>query len=157
MLKTFEDVLTILSSLPFVAKLLISAAILLLAGAILVIIWRWQAKNSAVAPTVSRAMWPQERSFEGLKRTIDRTSKTDRQILLAVVDSGRDGLNVSGPDSLEEKFSLSRNDLLYRGQHLQSLQLIEIVSLPDTNYRLDEDVWNLFGLDGTGVLRTLLT
>ena len=172
MLKILQDIFIWLYALPYSAKILVSGAILLLACALVVVIWEGKsgsATNSsepaprttpAPAPTmvinVFKTIWPEAKTLEGLKRVLDRTSKTNREILLMIVNSGRDGVNVSGPESLEENFRLSRNDLLYRGQRLESLHLIEIVSLPETNYRLNEDVWDVVGLDGIDMMRSLL-
>jgi hypothetical protein len=194
MIKFLQELFPWLATLPFASKLLISGAVLLIAGAALVLMWTpSQSKSNAEenrpdpsplvspeqsqsSPTVTlspvetptvkkdddhpqppKPMWPQAKNMEGLKRLLDRTSKTNRQILLALVDSGRDGIYVSaGAKSLEQRFHLSRNDILARGAELQRLQLIEVLELTDKNYRLHEDVWNVVGPNGIPLLRTLL-
>ena len=167
MLKLLQDLLVWLSTFAYPAKILISVALILIAGAFLIMMWtsHGQTGSSTVSPQslatipspAPKPMWPQVKTIQGLKRLLDRTSKTNREILLVIVDSGRDGVYVSaGPNSLQQKFSLSRNDILYRGTHLQSLQLIETIPLDDTNYRLDEDVLTVLGQNGSEVLKTLL-
>jgi len=184
MIKLLQDLFPWLATLPFTAKLLISVAVVVVAGAVLVMIWTPPQSNTKLVepqptppeliktepspivtaspgpvetPTPPKPMWPQDKSFEGLKRRLDRTSKTNRKILLALLDAGRDGLYVSAnQDSLAARFNLSRNDVLARGAELQRLQLIEVIELTDRNYRLNEDVLTVVGPNGLTLLRTLL-
>jgi hypothetical protein len=190
MVKFLQELFRWLATLPVPAKFLISAAVCLIAGAILVLVWMPGKTSSgydgeggypvpdpspntspqppppspSVVPTPTpesspKPLWPQAKTLEALKRLLDRTSVTNRRILMELLDSGRNGVYVSvdtdDRNSLEHTLSLSRNDILARGAKWEELHLIEILDLTDKNYRLHDDVWNAVGPNGGPLLRTL--
>jgi hypothetical protein len=144
MIKTFQDFFPWVASLPFSAKILISAALIFMTGFVLVLIWTESDPPSvtAKAPSASEPMWPEEKSLEALKRTLDRVSNINRLLLREVAHSGKHGLYVS---DLGAKMNLERDQVVYRGNELKRLQLVEILDLTDKNYRLDESVWRVLG------------
>src|SRR6266446_4628145 len=117
-IKTVTDMAPFLSVYPQWVKLLFSGWVLLSASLFLSLIFmrppateeKKDSKNSSEKPLLG-AMWPQEKSLEALKRRLDRVSKTNRQILKEITDSGRDGLYVL---DIERKFQLTRHEIINR-------------------------------------------
>ena len=52
--------------------------------------------------------------------------------------------------------NLERDQVVYRGNELERLQLVEILDLTDKNYRLGESVCRVLGPNETELLDTFL-
>jgi hypothetical protein len=157
MIRTFQEFFPWVASLPFSAKILISAALVFMTGFVLVLIW---ASPKSDSPSVAREpssarepMWPEEKSLEALRRRLDRVSNINRFFLREVAHSGKNGLYVG---DLQTRMNLERDQVVYRGNELELLQLVEILDLTDKNYRLAESVWRILGPNEAHLLDALL-
>jgi hypothetical protein len=186
MIETIQKLLPWITTLPFAAKMPLSIALVMITGAILVLIWTpskpaspslseelpnnevarnykdptQQQKNKPQEETNMRQiqpptiiMWPQEKTLDALKQRIERVSQMNRNILRELAHSGRNGLYAG---NIQDKFKLSRHEVISRGKELQDSQLIEILDLTDKNYRINNDVWQVIGPNRTDLLETLL-
>ena len=173
MVKLLQDLVPWLVAASFSIKLTISFVVVSIALALLVIIWTpvkpklEESKPGTTTPAdqskpiestktgvpVATLLWPQEKTLESLKRRLIQTSQNNRKILLAIADSGNNGMY---PQDLMNKFRLSREDVISRTRALAEVNLIEIRQFTDVNYRLHDDVWNAVGANGKDLLRALL-
>jgi hypothetical protein len=202
MIKFLQELFPYLATLPFAAKFLVSFAILLIVGAILVIMWTPPSKSGEISenkntntidkssnnktpeinanmqqettpsPTITpkssptlpvvstpelkespKPIYPKDKTLEGLKRLLSRTSPQNKQILLEIANAGENGLYIF---KVMEKFKLSRNDVAKRAEELEKSELIEILELTDKNFRLHENIWEIIGPNGKKLLDTML-
>ena len=98
-------------------------------------------------------MWPEEKSLEALRRRLDRVSNINRLLLRELAHSGKHGLYVS---DLQTRMNLERDQVVYRGNELERLELVEILDLTDKNYRLGESVWRVLGPNQVELLDAFL-
>ena len=153
MIKALQDFFPWVASLPFSAKILISAALIFITGFVLVLIWTTPKSDPPKPKSVSEPMWPEEKSLEALRRRLDRVSNINRLFLREVAHSGKHGLYVS---DLQTRMNLERDQVVYRGNELERLQLVEVLDLTDKNYRLGESVWRVLGPNETELLDAFL-
>src|ERR1700730_18445651 len=140
MIKAFRDFFPWVAGLPFSAKILISAAPIFITGFVLVLIWTTPKSDPPEPKSVSEPMWPEEKSLEALRRRLDRVSNINLLRFSELAHSGKHGLYVS---DLQTRMNLERDQVVYRGNELERLELVEILDLTDKNYRLGESVWRV--------------
>lgn len=100
------------------------------------------AREALAAGVGVDSLWPADRSFEGLKRRLDRMSETNARILKMIAEAGEYGIYA---DDLSTISGVPRDNLMYRGKEMEGQGLIEMLDLTDINFRLHEDVKNLYG------------
>lgn len=150
MIESLQKLVPLLAGLSVVPKLLFSFALVLLTAFLLAVIWTSPPATTTIA---SNNLWPQEKTFNALRRLIERTSVTNRRVLALILGAGRDGIYAG---DLAKQATSTRDDVVYRTKELASLDLIEIVELTDKNYRIGESVKQLLGPSDKRVLEALL-
>jgi B-block binding subunit of TFIIIC len=120
-------------------KLLLSAVLVALSALMLAVIWTPQPVDT---PRTNGALWPENKSLEGLKRRLDRISKDNAALLKLVAQSGQYGIYVN---DLAKALVIPRDEVVYRAKDLQTAGLVEVLALTDVNVRLDENVAKLLG------------
>ena len=98
-------------------------------------------------------MWPTDKSLSGLRRRLERTSDKNRQLILAILDAGDHGIYAN---ELAKRVHFSRDEVIYRTKELASQELVEIVSLTDMNYRINDGVYQAVGPNGVCLLRAII-
>lgn len=150
MIESLQKFVPWLVGLSVVPKLLFSLALVLLTAFLLAVIWT---SPPTITTTASNNLWPQEKTFNALRRLIDRTSMTNRRLLALILGAGRDGIYAG---DLAKQVAITRDEVVYRTKELASLDLIEIIELTDKNYRIAESVRDLLGPSNRRVLEALL-
>jgi hypothetical protein len=80
-------------------------------------------------------------------------SNINRLLLRELAHSGKHGLYVS---DLQTRMNLERDQVVYGGNELERLELVEILDLTDKNYRLGESVWRVLGPNQVELLDAFL-
>lgn len=150
MIESLQKLAPWLVGLPLIPKLLLSLVLVLFTVFLLTVLW-----TSSPAPNQgdSNDLWPTEKTFDALRRRIERVSSANRRILRIVLTAGRDGIYAG---ELAKRTALTRDEVVYRTKELASLDLFEIVELTDKNYRISESVKQLLGPSDKAVLKALL-
>lgn len=150
MIESLQKLLPWLGGMSAVPKLLFSLALVLLTAFLLMIIW-----NAPPAPAINAPvnLWPQEKSFNGLLQRIERTSPMNRRMLALILAAGRSGIETG---DLARQAGITRDEVVYRSRELAAADLIEIMEMPDRNYRISEGVRQLLGPAEKPVLEALL-
>lgn len=149
MLEALQKFFPWASTLPPVAKLLLSAIIAGLAILALVLIWAPVRRNAVAEET----LWPANATLNGLTERIDRLSKTDRRLLKLAVDAGRDGIYVF---QLVDSLQISRAETLLRAERLESYDLLQSLDLTDKNFRQSRRLRDFVSSTRPEVLEALL-
>lgn len=131
-------------------KVAASAVVMTVATFAVAVIWQSPPGAPAAQGTTG---WPKTKSLEALKYTLERTSDTNRRLLLAVLDAGWNGMYSY---KLASTVGLSDGEVFYRAKDLADSELVEIVGQTATNVRLHNDVYAAIGPNGNDLLRTLL-
>ena len=139
MLEAIQKFFPWASQLAPLPKVLLSLAVAVLAALILAVIWIQPPSDKLNTGAV--AMWPSNKSLNGLKARLDTISKDNARLLTIVAQSGRYGIYA---DDLAKKLGVPRDEAVYRAQALQTEGLVEISPLTDINFRLDPRISLLF-------------
>jgi hypothetical protein len=145
MLDTFQKFVTWASTLSLTPKILLSCAVVILAGLTLSVVWT-PAKNApGDDPITVNSMWPDTKTVEALRRRLDRLSETNANMLKIIANKQRAGAYVF---ELVDAMKITRGETVLRTKELEKDGLIELVPLTDVRAQMNEDVVRLLG-DGT--------
>jgi hypothetical protein len=152
MLDAIQKLLPWVATLTTGPKVLLSLAVVCVAGFSLAVIWTTPLSLPTSTPSPLQE-WPTEKSLDALKRKLDRISKDNAMIIELVADSGKYGIYV---DELATKTKKSRDEVVYRLKNIETDGLIEVEALTDLNARLNEDVIKVLGPNAADFLKSYL-
>jgi hypothetical protein len=130
-METFQHFVEWLGTLPTIAKTLMTAVIVLVAGFVIAVMWLKGSKQD------ESAKWPTKKTIETLKNRLDAISKENARLLVVVASSDQYGIYL---DDLSKRLDISRAEAQFRSKELETDGLLEVLSLTDLNIRLTKDV-----------------
>jgi len=93
------------------------------------------------------------KSLESLKRQLDRISLKNAALLKIVAQTDQYGIYVN---DLATKLGVSHDEAVYRAKELQTVGLVEVLSLTDLNVRLNDDVSKILGANAAQFITAYL-
>jgi methyl-accepting chemotaxis protein len=110
------------------------------------------AAEAAAGDGHEQAEWPFTKTLQTLTDKLDRTSEENRAIIRLVAGAARPVY----VGKVVEAMNTERAQVIYRARDLQSQQLIEIVVLTDTAFKLHPAVLAILGRNASRKLRAAL-
>jgi hypothetical protein len=134
------------ANLPVVPKIILSVLLITVAAFAIVVMWKSPSPPPVALPahTTSAATrgWPENRTLEGLQKTLQDVSQKDAQLLKVVATSNNFGLYQI---DISNRLGWSIDEVGLRAKILESQGLLEVRAATTLNIRLNPDLNSLQG------------
>ena len=121
--------------------------------AVFVVVYFWNPASLVGTPEKIQDFnsgWPQSKTDTSLKFYLKRLSAKNKKIISIIARNANIYAN-----ELAKKVRLNRSELVYRCKELESKQLIEVIQLTDLNFRIHENVLEMFDHDQNEIVKAV--